>query len=81
MPMRRVHLLRPPWHRVAPAVWPLTLATAPRALAAEADILAVRGAACRGGRDGAVDVQRVRALAASVKGRRAPLPAARGQNA
>jgi hypothetical protein len=28
MPMRRVHLPRPPWHRVAPAVWPLTLATA-----------------------------------------------------
>jgi uncharacterized protein (UPF0264 family) len=59
----------------------LTLATAPRAIAAGADIVAVRGAVCRGGRGGDVDAQRVRALAESVKGRRAAVPAARRQNA
>jgi hypothetical protein len=45
----------------------LTLESAPRAIGAMADVIAVRGAACSGGRTGCVSAERVRSLAAIVK--------------
>jgi uncharacterized protein (UPF0264 family) len=44
----------------------LTIETLPRVLPLAPDYIAVRGAACTGGRDGPIDPQRVRALLAAI---------------
>jgi uncharacterized protein (UPF0264 family) len=44
----------------------LTIETLPHVLPLEPDYIAVRGAACRGGREGPIDPQRVRALLAAI---------------
>jgi hypothetical protein len=52
----------------------LSLETTAQALETGADIIAVRGAVCRGGRDADVDVKLVRSLAAHVKRSTAAIP-------
>ena len=59
----------------------LTLDTAPHGIAAQADVIAVRGAACGGERTARIDVNRVRDLAALVKRHDCVLPRLREQNA
>ncbi|MGD9644942.1 MAG: (5-formylfuran-3-yl)methyl phosphate synthase [Pirellulales bacterium] len=48
----------------------LTVEMFDRALELSPDLIAVRGAACRGGREGRIDVDRVRALASALEARR-----------
>lgn len=46
----------------------LTTATIPRVVAAGADVVAVRGAACRGSRNGDLDAERLREVRAALEG-------------